>query len=321
MTVSFEGDSVAQLFSAAVRAAAGSGHAAHPRGMPTRELLNVHLVLTRPRARLLHLPTGRIVNPAFAVAETVWHLMGTDDPWIFDYNAQLRQYADDGVLRGAYGPRMRRWGGSLDQLARVIAILRQDAHSRRAVIQLYDPARDALGHRDVPCTLGFRFHLRDGRLHMSTSMRSQDVWVGFPYDMFFTTVLHELMAGWVGARLGEYHHHVDSLHVYERDMAAAAGLPLGDPGPVAEMLPLVTPWDSFDRLLDHVRHGGSLGEHPGWASMGDVMHSYRLWKDGELERAERAAEEIPAPLGPALLSWYAHLRNRRKRAITTGAGR
>ncbi|MGC9539998.1 thymidylate synthase [Streptomyces sp. UG1] len=322
MTISFEGDSASWLFAEAVRETADRGRQVSPRSMPTRELLGVHLVLTRPRARLLHLPPARILNPAFAIAETVWHLLGTDAPWIFDYNGQLRQYADDGVLRGAYGPRMRRWGGHLDQLAQVVETLRQDPDSRRAVIQLYDPARDASGHRDVPCTLGFRFQLRQGRLHMSTTMRSQDVWVGFPYDLFFATVLQELVAGWLGAELGEYHHHVDSLHLYERDVSAAVALPLTQTGSDTEMPELATPWEDFDELLGQVRRGGTLAGRTAWGQMAAAMHSYRLWKGGELERAESVAREVPGPLGTALVDWYAHLRARRnQRLATAGAGR
>jgi thymidylate synthase len=320
MTISFESDNAASLFVGAVRETADHGRHVSPRSTPTRELLGVHLTLTRPRARLLHLPPARILNPAFAAAETVWHLIGSDAPWIFDYNNRLHRYADEGLLHGAYGPRMRRWGGHVDQLAEVIRILRHDPDSRRAVIQLYDPARDAAGHSDVPCTLGFRFQLRQGRLHMSTTMRSQDVWVGFPYDLFFATVLHELMAGWVGAELGTYHHYVDSLHLYESDMAAAADLPLVRTGPTSEMPELATPWEDFDELLAKVRRDGGTPAHPGWSQMAAAMHSYRLWKKGELEHADDIAKEMTGPLGTALVDWYAHLRARRAaRAATAGA--
>ncbi len=51
---------------------------------------------------------------------------------------------------------------------------------------------------------GYRFFLRDGRLHMHTTMRSQDVWLGFCYDIFTATMLQELLAGWLGAELGSY---------------------------------------------------------------------------------------------------------------------
>jgi thymidylate synthase len=240
------GDDIAELFTKAV-ALALSGERVCPRGMPTREVTNVHLVLKRPRSRLLFAPPVRVLNTAFAVAETVWILSGSDDPWIFDFNGRLRQYADDGVLLGAYGPRLRRSRGQVDLLAQAIATLRADPDSRRAVIQLYDPGRDAAGHRDVPCTLGFRFQLRGGRLHMATTMRSQDLWTGLPYDMFFTTVLHELMAGWLGAELGDYHHQVDSLHLYEEVLERA--VEVQDTAMCLQTPALVTPWEGLDALL------------------------------------------------------------------------
>ncbi|MFD8645092.1 MULTISPECIES: thymidylate synthase [Streptomyces] len=299
-------DSVAELFVGAV-ALATSGERISPRGMATREVLDVHMCLTRPRARLLYAPPARVINPAFAVAETVWHLSGSDAPWIFDYNSRLRQYADDGVLRGAYGPRMRKWAGTVDQLRRVVEILKEDPDSRRALIQLYDPAQDAAGHKDVPCTLGFRFYLRAGRLHMSTTMRGQDVWIGMPYDLFFYTTLHELVAGWLGAELGEFHHHVGSLHIYENHLDQADEL--ASVTASAMMPDLTTPWDGFDGLLDQVRARDVTG-HPGWDTMAETLRSYRLWKDGRRDDAGRLADKIEGPLGQALAAWYGELSSR-----------
>ncbi|MGW4171838.1 thymidylate synthase [Streptomyces chartreusis] len=299
-------DTVAELFAGAV-ILAKTGEKVAPRGMATREVLDVHMRLTQPRARLLQAPPARILNPAFAVAETVWHLSGSDDPWIFDYNARLRRYADDGVLRGAYGPRMRNWAGKVDQLRRVVDILKEDADSRRALIQLYDPALDAAGHKDVPCTLGFAFHLRAGRLHMTTTMRGQDVWIGMPYDLFFYTVLHELVAGWLGAELGYFHHHVGSLHVYENHLDHAERITSLT---ASEIMPdLTTPWDGFDELLRHVQTGELTG-HPGWDAMTETMRSYRLWKDDLRDEAWQQADRVGGPLGPALTSWYNELNRR-----------
>ncbi|AXI89605.1 methyltransferase [Streptomyces sp. ETH9427] len=309
-------DSMAELFSGAVTLAK-SGEKVSPRGMATREVRDVHLLLTQPRARLLHAPPARIVNPAFAVAETVWHLSGSDASWIFDYNERLRRYADDGVLLGAYGPRMRNWAGKVDQLARVVEILQDDPDSRRALIQLYDPAQDAAGHKDVPCTLGFRFHLRAGRVHMATMMRGQDVWIGMPYDVFFYTVLHELVAGWLDAELGEFYLHVGSLHIYEEHVEQAAVLTSLSASP--PMPDLRTPWTGFAGLLDQVKACDVTG-HPGWDAMAETLRSYRLWKDGKREQAWRAADRIDGPLGQALTAWYGELKRRStRRAATAGA--
>jgi hypothetical protein len=57
-------------------------------------------------------------------------------------------------------------------------------------------------HKDMPCTLGYRFYLREGRLHVHTTMRSQDLWLGFCYALFAATVLQELLAGWLGVGVG-----------------------------------------------------------------------------------------------------------------------
>ncbi|MGW2769652.1 thymidylate synthase [Streptomyces sp. NPDC001275] len=304
--------SMAELFSGAVTLAK-SGEKVSPRGMATREVRDVHMLLTQPRARLLYAPPARILNPAFAVAETVWHLSGSDAAWIFDYNARLWQYADDGVLRGAYGPRMRNWAGKVDQLGRVVEILKEDPDSRRALIQLYDPAQDAAGHKDVPCTLGFRFHLRAGRLHMATTMRGQDVWIGMPYDVFFYTVLHELVAGWLDAELGEFHLHVGSLHMYENHFVQADQL---TSLAASQVMPdLTTPWRGFDGLLDQVAARDVTG-HPGWDTMARTLRSYRLWKDGLREQAWRVADGIDGPLGQALTAWYGELH---RRAVSSAA--
>ena len=310
-------DSMAELFSGAITLAK-SGERVRPRGMPTQENHNDHKQHAQPQTHKLYAPPARIVNPAFAVAETVWHLSGSDAPWIFDYNDRLWQYADDGVLLGAYGPRMRNWASKVDQLARIVEILEEDPDSRRAVIQLYDPAQDAAGHKDVPCTLGFRFHLRAGRLHMATLMRGQDVWIGMPYDVFFYTVLHELVAGWLDAELGEFHLHVGSLHIYDEHLERAEQLTHIT---ASEIMPdLRTPWKGFSRLLDQVEAGDVTG-HPGWDIMAETLRSYRLWKDGQREQASEVAAEVDRPLGPALTAWYGELAGRSPKAAATAGAR
>jgi thymidylate synthase len=299
------GRSANELFLAAVTKVLAEGRRSAPRGMTTQELIGVTLTLAEPRRRLIGIPPVRILNPAFAAAEAIWILSGSDESWICDYNARMADYADGGVLLGAYGPRVRRWAGSIDQLDQVRATLTGDPDTRRAVVQLYDPARDGKGHKDVPCTLGYRFFLRDGALDMHTTMRSQDLWLGFCYDLFTATVLHELMAAWVGARLGVYRHQVDSLHLYTEHLPLAHSLPAeAEPSPV--MPRLAAGWDGFDGLLAAVLASDLTG-HQGWDQFGAVMRSYRVWKTGDHPDAREVARQIDGPLGDALSCWYDHL--------------
>jgi thymidylate synthase len=306
-----QGASANELFSAACRAVLDHGQRSSPRGMSTIEVLDAHLCLTQPRRRYVDLPPARIINPAFAVAESLWILSGSDDPWIFHYNKSLTNYANHGRLQGAYGPRIRRWRDRIDQLDHVRVLLTRDPDSRQGVVQIYDAERDTLGYRDVPCTLSYRFFVRQGQLHMHTTMRSQDLWLGFPYDIFSATIIHELMAGWLGVRLGEYRHHVDSLHLYDSHVASAHAVAGGSANSIP-MQALSVSWDSLAFVLGDVIAGNSpTTAEPLWKTFAAVMASYRNWRIGNRKEAYRILEDATDDLlSQALRKWYAHLAQR-----------
>lgn len=316
-------DSANDLYTEVCRGVLAQGRRAEPRGMATTEVLDAHLTLTQPRRRFVSVPPARMLNPAFAVAEALWILSGSDDPWIFTYNRRLEQYADQGRLQGAYGPRMRRWQDGVDQLDHVRRLLCNDPDSRQAVIQLYDPQRDTLGHRDVPCTLNYRFFVRRGRLDMHTSMRSNDVWLGLPYDLFTATMLHELMADWLGAELGTYHHHVDSLHLYAQHDHAAAEVAASAVTPSPTMAALSAPHDRLTEFLTAVVTGALRTDaDAAWREMAAVLASYRRWTAEDRPTARALAADIDGDLGEPLRVWYAHLvRTAELAAPATGGTR
>ncbi len=310
-----------ELYAAVCREVRRRGHRAAPRGMSTTEVLGAHLCLTEPRRRFVSLPPARVLNPAFAVAEALWILSGSDDPWIFIYNRSLAQYADGGRLQGAYGPRMRRWRGEVDQLDHVRRLLLRDPDSRQAVIQLYDPSRDTRGHRDVPCTLNYRFFLRRGRLDMHTTMRSNDVWLGLPYDLFTATLLQELMAGWLGAELGSYHHHVDSLHIYAQHDERAAAVAASTVAASPVMPALAAPAVPFTEFLASVVAGAPTEDAgPAWSAFAAILASYRQWAGGQRPTARAAAATIDGELGRALRQWYDHLAPASLTGVTRTGG-
>lgn len=337
------GDSINSLFAQACAAVLGRGQVVSPRGLRTREVLGAWLCLTSPRHRVLHVPP-RVINPAFAAAEAVWILSGSDGEWIYGFNRKLTAYTDDGLLQGAYGPRLRRWPGrsgsradrpghleEIDQLERVTALLRRDPDTRQALVQLFDAARDHRGHRDVPCTLSWRFYLRQGRLHLHTTMRSQDLWLGLPYDVFTFTVLQELVAGWLDVGVGEYHHHVDSLHLYEPHWEPARQTVLTGASPPSgpQMAPLRLPWPDLDPLLADLVSG--VPELPrrverqrqlpgGWAQIATVMTSYRMWKRGDRGAARALTNSVPGALTDTLQHWYEHLEPSTQQPLASSRG-
>jgi thymidylate synthase len=301
-------DTLTDLYPLTIVAVLRDGEPTSPRGIPTREILGAHLRIDRPRKRVLDVE-GRIPNPAFAVAEALWILSGSDDGWIFDYNSQLMRYADCGVLRGAYGPRLRRWGAQEDQLRRVVDLLLRDRDSRQAVVQIFDPSRDWAGAKDVPCTVGHRFFVRSGRLHLHTTMRSQDLWLGMPYDIFANTLLQELMAGWLGLEVGRYDHFVDSLHLYEHDVVEAETVtprarPRADDTRPSQ---LRCELEELDAAVAGVLAGTGWNDDPAWRELADVLASNRMWRAGQRDGALRTAEKVGGNLGDALARWYVKL--------------
>jgi len=48
-------------------------------------------------------------------------------------------------------------------------------------------------------------------------MRSNDIFLGLPYNFVQFSAMQEILAGWLGLKMGAYDHISDSLHVYDRD--------------------------------------------------------------------------------------------------------
>jgi thymidylate synthase len=195
----------------------------------TREVLHAHMRVTNPRQRWV---VSRFppVNPAFAIADAVWMVLGREDSAFLNaWNSQLPKFAGEGAAyHGAYGFRLRHRFG-LDQLERVYQVLSSNSSTRQAVLQLWDPAIDLPSPdgtpvaADIPCNVCALLKVRNGRLDWMQILRSNDLMLGAPYNFIQFTTLQEVVAGWIGVEIGEYHHLSDSLHIYERDLPNVYG--------------------------------------------------------------------------------------------------
>ncbi|MCY1231325.1 Thymidylate synthase 1 [Variovorax boronicumulans] len=190
------------------------GTAIRPSKGPAREISGMLLKLSAPRVRLSRSESRGLLFSC--LGELLWILAGTKRlDFIQHYIPSYHEFSDDGkTIFGAYGPRL--FGKSPnDQVHRVIKLLGEKRDSRQAVLQLFDRTDTLVPHCDIPCTCTLQFLVRDGRLHLLTSMRSNDAWLGLPHDVFTFTMLQELVARSLGIELGEYKHAVGSLHLYD----------------------------------------------------------------------------------------------------------
>lgn len=214
-SMEFEAETIDDLLIGLYKRLLQSGikHEGGSRG-PSIELLGVTLRLTNPRARISRSEDrGR---PFSAIGELLWYLNKSDSlEFIRPYIKRYEEDPVDGILPGAYGPRLFAMHGQHDQIANVADLLAKSPGSRRAVIQLFDASDIAVRKSEIPCTTNLQFHARNCKLHMSAVMRSNDVYFGLPHDVFCFTMLQEMMARHLGLELGEYIHHAGSMHVYE----------------------------------------------------------------------------------------------------------
>jgi len=123
---------------------------------------------------------------------------------------------------GAYGYRMARTFDGYTAVASIIRMLKTDPNTRQAVLALYDAGLDLAkatsgDKKDIPCTLTLNFILRDGKLNLFANMRSNDVWLGLPHDIWCFTCIQRLIAEAVGVGIGWYQHGAMSLHLYDRN--------------------------------------------------------------------------------------------------------
>ena len=195
------------------------------RGKEIREIRNNIIVLERPEERVLFLPHRR--NNIFtSIAETLWVIAGRNDiGWLTAYLKSAADFSDNGLTwRAGYGPRLRNWNG-VDQIAKVRQLLLEESTSRRAAMSLYDPGSDFIESKDIPCNNWLHWLIRDGSLHLNVGVRSNDIVWGFSgINAFEWSLLHEMMAFWVGAKVGEQTYLASSFHVYSRhyDLARKA---------------------------------------------------------------------------------------------------
>lgn len=220
----------------------------------TSELLHSAFVIQNPTQRWV---TSRrpAISVAFAIVEAVGVLSGRREASFFNYwNPILPKYA--GHVKdydGAYGFRLRHSFGS-DQLERAYLALRNEPDSRQVVLHIWDPTLDlptvegrpAAG--DVPCNVCSMLKIRDGKLDWTQVLRSNDLFLGVPYNFVQFTTLQEVIAGWLGLRVGSYTHIADSLHIYDSDLARIFDYKAEAPILSGDSLSLEKP--PFDHVLE-----------------------------------------------------------------------
>jgi len=113
----------------------------------------------------------------------------------------------------AYGERL--W--SLNQLPKIVDLLKKEPNTRRAVIPIYDKIDNCITVSEVPCWSFSQWLLRDGKLNNIVYFRSNDVWGAFPSDAYGIRTLQKWIADQLRVDVGYYSHKAGPLHIRKTD--------------------------------------------------------------------------------------------------------
>lgn len=172
--------------------------------------------------------TTKRVNFTSMLYEVLWYLSGEDHIRNLQKHTKIWDaWADEnGRLETAYGRYWRRFPSAqinpatgkyevveVDQIGKVIELLKTDPNSRRMVVTAWEPG-NALSSKLPPCHYTFAFNVQQGRLHCHLTQRSGDIAIGIPFNLAAYALLTQILAQEAGLALGEFSHTIVDAHIY-----------------------------------------------------------------------------------------------------------
>ena len=157
--------------------------------------------------------------------ELLWFLRGSGNVrWLQENNVHIwDEWADEnGDLGPVYGVQWRSWPAptpddpnrTIDQIARVMDLIRHHPDSRRMVVSAWNPA-EVENMALPPCHALFQFYVADGRLSCQLYQRSCDMFLGVPFNIASYALLTCMLAQQAGLEPGEFVWTGGDCHIYD----------------------------------------------------------------------------------------------------------
>lgn len=158
--------------------------------------------------------------------ELLWFLKGSQNVrWLQENRVHIwDEWADPetGDLGPVYGVQWRSWPAptledphhTIDQIAKVLDLIRAHPDSRRMIVTAWNPAQvDSMAL--PPCHALFQFYVADGRLSCQLYQRSCDMFLGVPFNIASYALLTLMMAQQAGLEPGEFVWTGGDCHIYD----------------------------------------------------------------------------------------------------------
>ncbi len=176
------------------------------------------------------------------IHELLWFLSGNTNVHYLQENGVRiwNEWADEnGELGPVYGHQWRSWpdykGGTIDQIANVVDLIKHHPDSRRMMVSAWNPAEiDQMAL--PPCHCLFQFYVANGRLSLQLYQRSADTFLGVPFNIASYALLLQMMAQVTGLECGEFIHTTGDTHLYLNHLEQAKLQLTREPRPLPRMV-------------------------------------------------------------------------------------
>ena len=114
-----------------------------------------------------------------------------------------------------------------NQLDNAIAALKDDIHSRRAMIMIFKPedTQESSGFTTrIPCSIDYQFLIRNNKLMVMYHIRSNDYFKHFAIDIWLANALQEYIVEqlkdvYPNLKVGSLNYYCGSFHAYNEDLS------------------------------------------------------------------------------------------------------
>lgn len=187
------------------------------------------------------LVTTKRIHVRSVIYELLWFLRGqTNVRWLNEHGVSIwDEWADaHGDLGPIYGRQWRAWprpdGGTIDQIARVVEMLRADPNSRRILVSAWNVG-ELEQMRLAPCHALFQLYVADGALSCQLYQRSADCFLGVPFNIASYALLTHMLAQQCDLAPGELVWTGGDCHLYLNHLEQADVQLAREPYPLASL--------------------------------------------------------------------------------------
>jgi len=201
--------------------------------------------------------------------ELLWFLSGeTNIKYLQDNGVSIWNAwaTESGELGPVYGAQWRRWQGAdeqvFDQVSALVDGLKNNPDSRRHIISgwnvalLPDETKKPWENAEAglmalpPCHLLYQFYVAEGKLSASLYIRSNDLFLGNPYNTASLAFLTHMLAQQCDLDVGEIVISIGDAHIYSNHFEQVKEQLTRSPGGLPQLVIKRKPASIFDYQFD-----------------------------------------------------------------------